>query len=116
MAMTPEKKVKQRVVNLLKELDDVYYFFPATCGYGRSGVPDIVVCYKGMFYGIECKAGSNKATALQTRELENINAAEGVAWVVNEDNVDSVLGVLKTREHDGPRRKSWQQLVLDLED
>ena len=103
MAMTPEKKVKQRVVNLLKELDDVYYFFPATGGYGRSGVPDIVVCYKGMFYGIECKAGSNKAT-------------EGVAWVVNEDNVDSVLGVLKTREHDGPRRKSWQQLVLDLED
>ena len=64
MAMTPEKKVKQRVVNLLKELDDVYYFFPATGGYGRSGVPDIVVCYKGMFYGIECKAGSNKATAL----------------------------------------------------
>ena len=57
MAMTPEKKVKQRVVNILKNMDEeVYYFFPATGGYGRSGVPDIVVCFDGMFYGIECKA------------------------------------------------------------
>ena len=116
MAMTPEKKVKQRVVNLLKQLDDVYYFFPATGGYGRSGVPDIVLCYKGMFYGIECKAGSNKPTALQLRELENINGAGGVAWVVNEDNINLVEQVLRTREHDGPRRKSWQQLVLELDD
>ena len=116
MAMTPEKKVKQRVVNILKNMDEeVYYFFPATGGYGRSGVPDIVVCFDGMFYGIECKAGKNNPTALQQRELENINGAGGVAWVVNEDNVESVEEVLRTREHDGPRRKSWQQLILDLE-
>jgi hypothetical protein len=43
MAMTPEKKVKQKVAKLLKEAG-AYYFFPATGGYGRSGVPDIVGC------------------------------------------------------------------------
>tara|TARA_R100000808_G_C2155357_1_gene167620 strand:+ start:5917 stop:6267 length:351 start_codon:yes stop_codon:yes gene_type:complete len=115
MAITPEKKVKQKVVEQLKEIPDAYYFFPATGGYGRSGVPDIIVCYNGMFYGIECKAGKNQPTALQLRELENINEAGGVAWVVNEDNVDSVKEVLETREHDGPRRKSWQQLILDFD-
>ena len=44
MAITPEKKVKQKVVEQLKEIPDAYYFFPATGGYGRSGVPDIIVC------------------------------------------------------------------------
>ena len=58
MAMTPEAKVKKVVVKQLKELG-AYYFFPATGGYGKSGVPDIVGCYKGMFFGIECKAGNN---------------------------------------------------------
>ena len=41
MAKTPEAKVKEKVVAKLKELK-AYYFFPATGGYGKSGVPDIV--------------------------------------------------------------------------
>ena len=41
MAMTPESKVKKKIVEQLKELG-CYYFFPATGGYGKSGVPDIV--------------------------------------------------------------------------
>ena len=58
MALTPEKKVKNKVVKLLKEYA-AYYFFPATYGFGRSGVPDIIVCYRGHFIGVECKAGAN---------------------------------------------------------
>jgi Holliday junction resolvase len=91
MAMTPEKKVKNQIVKQLKELgEQVYYFFPATGGYGRSGVPDIIGCYNGKFFAIECKAGKNTTTALQQRELEAIGRAGGVPWVVNESNVDNV--------------------------
>ena len=57
--MTPEAKVKKKVVDVLKK-NNAYYFFPATGGYGRSGVPDIVCCYRGIFIGIECKAGSSQ--------------------------------------------------------
>jgi Holliday junction resolvase len=89
--MTPEKKVKNQIVKQLKELgEQVYYFFPATGGYGRSGVPDIIGCYNGKFFAIECKAGKNTTTALQQRELEAIGRAGGVPWVVNESNVDNV--------------------------
>ena len=87
MAATPEKKVKEKVVKVLKEMG-AYYFYPFTGGYGRSGVPDIIGCYKGRFFGIECKAGKNKTTALQDREISLIHNAEGVAWVVNEENRD----------------------------
>ena len=51
MAMTPEGKVKQVVGRKLKQLG-AYYFFPATGGYGRSGVPDIIGCLDGMVFGI----------------------------------------------------------------
>ncbi len=89
MADTPEVKVKKKVVAILKELR-AYYFYPVTGGYGGSGVPDIVGCYHGKFFGIECKAGKGKLTALQTKNLDSIGAMGGIALVVNETNIDDV--------------------------
>jgi len=88
--MTPEGKVK---VAVKKQLDTLgcYYFFPATGGFGRSGVPDIVGCYNGRFFGIECKAGKGTTTALQDKELAKIVEAGGIAMVINENNIDDVL-------------------------
>ena len=94
MAATPEKKVKDKVVGILKA-EGAYYFFPATHGYGRSGVPDIVACLNGLFLAIECKAGTNKPTALQVREIENIRLAGGVAVVVNETNWDTLPELIR---------------------
>lgn len=84
MASTPEAKVKLSVVKLLKQYG-VYFFFPATHGYGKSGVPDIICCIKGRFLAIECKAGNNEPTALQKREILQIQQAGGMAMVVKED-------------------------------
>ena len=84
---TPEKKVKGNVVAVLKALD-AYYFFPATGGYGRSGVPDVVACLDGQFIGIECKAGSGKTTPLQERELQAIEDAGGIAILYSEPAMD----------------------------
>lgn len=95
MAQTPEKRVKVKVESILKQ-EDAYYFFPATHGYGRSGVPDIVACVDGHFLAIECKAGTNKPTALQTRELESIRRRGGVAVVVNEENWDMLPALIRS--------------------
>ena len=91
--MTPEAKVKKKAVQILKELS-AYYFYPVTGGYGRSGVPDIIVCYRGLFIGIECKAGKNKPTPLQEKNMEDIHKAGGVALVINEDNVSRLSRIL----------------------
>ena len=93
MAMTPEKKVKDKVVRILKD-EGVYYFFPATHGFGRSGVPDIICCANGRFLAIECKAGKGKTTALQERELEWIKDAGGFTFVAREDNLEELEGRL----------------------
>lgn len=94
MALTPEGKVKSKVVKILRD-EGVYYFFPATHGYGRSGVPDIICCVAGKFLAIECKAGKNKPTALQVHEMEQIRAADGVAVVVNEDNWETTRELVR---------------------
>lgn len=90
---TPEGKVKDAVTKILKE-HNAYYFFPVTGGFGRSGVPDIVACYRGWFIGIECKAGNNEPTELQKRELKRIDDMGGFALVLNEDNAHTIENVL----------------------
>jgi hypothetical protein len=97
--MTPEAKVKASVVKLLKQYE-VYYFFPATHGFGRSGVPDIICCMNGIFVAIECKAGNGKTTALQDREIKRIKENKGIAFVVNEENIYILEAYLRGEDDD----------------
>lgn len=95
MGMTPEGRVKAAVKKLLAGLG-AYHFSPPANGYGRTGVPDIVGCYRGYFFAIECKAGRGKTTALQELEIARIREAGGVAWVVNEENIEEIEKWLTT--------------------
>lgn len=92
--MTPEAKVKAKVKRVLDTFG-AYYFSPATGGYGRSGVPDIIACYNGRFIAIEVKAGDNEPTALQQRELARIKERGGVALVINETTLDELHDTLR---------------------
>ena len=105
MATTPEKKVKIKVTSILQKAG-AYFFMPATHGYGSSGTPDIVGCYSGVFFAIECKAGKNMPTALQVKNLNQIAAAGGYTAVVNEENLHEVENMLKRITHD----KNLQQV------
>jgi Holliday junction resolvase len=98
MALTPERKVKAKVVEILKEYG-AYYFFPATYGLGRAGVPDVIACYQGEFFAIECKAGKGRTTLLQERELARIKNAGGYAVVINEKNIDQLSLALRRIQH-----------------
>jgi hypothetical protein len=49
--MTPEAKVKKKVKQILDSFG-CYHFYAFTGGYGRSGVPDIIACYKGRFIAV----------------------------------------------------------------
>jgi hypothetical protein len=86
---TPESKVKKRVKEVLKNLG-AYYVMPVTSGYGNSGAPDFLVCYQGKFIGLECKAGKGRVTALQQRNLDQIDLAGGWSFVINEENVEQL--------------------------
>jgi hypothetical protein len=91
--MTPEKKVKNKVVTVLQDAG-AYHFYPVAGGYGSAGIPDVIACYMGKFIAIECKAGKGKTTALQDRNIAQIKDAGGFAIVVNEENLIDVQEIL----------------------
>jgi Holliday junction resolvase len=104
MAQTPERKVKDIVTALLKQYG-AYFFSPPSNGFGRAGIPDIIGCLHGRYIAIECKAGKNKPTALQIRELNLTAKAGGVALIIREDNINEVVLALQLikDEHDNTK-------------
>jgi len=93
--MTPEAKVKDKVKKLCKRIG-AYYAMPIGTGYGNAGVPDFLICYRGLFIGIECKAGKGKTTALQEKNLADIELSGGAALVINEGNLPHLEEYLHT--------------------
>ena len=50
--------------------------------YGTAGIPDIIACINGHFYGFEVKTENGKPTKLQEATIRKILAAGGTALVV----------------------------------
>ena len=76
--MTPEGKVKQEIKEYLDSLGtDCWYYMPVPMGYGKRGVPDFIICYKGHFLAPETKRKGGKSEPWQEREQEAIRIAGG---------------------------------------
>ena len=93
--MTPEGKVKEKVKRLLKD-NGVYYFMPKGSTYGTQGIPDIICCIRGMFIGIETKAGHNKPTAMQCEQMRRIVDNGGYTFCINEGNFNELKEWIET--------------------
>lgn len=97
--MTPESKVKKEIVAYLDSLPECWHVGYHTVGYGRRGVPDRLVCYRGRFVALEIKAPGGKATPWQERCIAEVNEAGGVAAIVS--SVDHVRNIIEL--HPGVR-------------
>ena len=84
MVVTPEGKIKLKLDKMLKSYNkDLWYFNPQSGIFGKSGIPDKILCVHGKFIGVECKADrTKKPTALQLQCMEKISQAGGVCFVV----------------------------------
>jgi len=107
MAATPESKVKKQVVRILVAYAsesgyNAYYFYPATGGYGKSGVADIITCLGGSFVAIECKAWPNKLTPLQQKNMLDVVKAKGVGISVDDRTLDKFAALLPRLGQFGP--------------
>lgn len=85
MADTPEVKVKRKIRAWL-QARGIWYCQPVTGGFGASGVPDIIACWRGRTLAIEAKAPGKRSntTEMQKRQLAEIAAAGGIALVVDD--------------------------------
>ena len=112
---TPEAKVKAKVKALLAK-HKVYYFMPATHGYGSSGVPDIVACMQGKFIGIETKANGGAPTALQMKNLMSIVDNMGMSLIIDETGIGMFAMMLETWQSNGIPPQGYIAELYDRKD
>jgi Holliday junction resolvase len=74
-----EKKLQSKVLELLKK-NGAYAI--KTIRTNKNGVPDIIGCLYGVFFGIEVKSIGNKPKALQNWNIELILSAGGKATTI----------------------------------
>ncbi len=84
--MKKEKDVKEAVKKILNKVG-AYWFMPVQTGYGVQGIPDFIVCLKGVFVAIETKFGGNTLSAHQEIQRNAIIKAFGDYYIVDETNV-----------------------------
>ena len=90
---TPEGLTK---ADIKKYLDgnrpDCYYFMPVQMGYGKRTL-DFLICWRGQFIACEAKKKGGKAQAFQRKIARDINAAGGIALIVDriEQLIDQLL-------------------------
>lgn len=75
-----EKNIENKIKSYLKS-KGAYYFKHHGNQFSQVGVPDIIVCYKGRFIGIEVKNETGKTSPLQDVNLKMINDAGGIGIV-----------------------------------
>ena len=85
--MAAEKQFENKVKAYLKEQGCwfvKYWSGNAQNGkkFTKDGVPDLLVCWKGYFLGIELKAEGGKVSELQQWNLDQIDKAGGIGIVL----------------------------------
>ena len=63
-----ESELVKRISDYLKTVPSLFFWKEHGGMYGTAGIPDLIVCYKGRFIGLECKVGKNKPTVLPPSE------------------------------------------------
>lgn len=98
--MTPEGKAKVKIRQWYKDnLPNHWRVSPRGGPFGKAGCPDDLLCWYGIFIGIEIKSDEGELSALQKLGLKQIAAAGGVAAVV--------------RGYDVPRLEAIKRAVLN---
>ncbi len=87
-----ESAIVKSILAFLKTLPGCFAWKEHGGMYGTAGIPDIIACIGGKFYGFEVKTERGKPTVLQEATLRKIQAAGGTAVVVR--SVADVKAVL----------------------
>lgn len=119
--MTKQHPVENDVKKAIKKIFDKHDWFwwaVAAGAFSTSGISDFHAIKHGVFIAVEAKSGKNTPTAAQRGFLSSIAAADGFAFVVNEERLpvlDAFLTAFeatKTRIREGHTTVSQDDEVL----
>ena len=97
--MAAEKNFENRVKKFLKEKGAWVLKYWGGAAYTKSGIPDLLVCFKSYFLGIELKAPNGKPSELQLYNLRQINKAEGISILLYPNDFEQFKQFIEQLEH-----------------
>ena len=103
-----EADVVKAIMKYLKTVPRCFFFKEHGGMYGTAGIPDIIACIDGHFFGFEVKKDVGRPTKLQEAVIKKMLAAGGTAVVVRSaDEVKVVVeGVMSESGNLDPNDKS----------
>ena len=87
-----ESDIVKKILKYLKTIDGCFAWKEHGGMYVTAGIPDIIACIHGRFYGFEVKTQTGKVTVLQSATIKKILDCGGHAHVVR--SLDEVRAVL----------------------
>lgn len=99
MAKQPETRLQQLIQRALRKAFPRSFWFKHWGGpFSPAGIPDLIGCVDGLFFGLEVKLPNDKrskTSEIQDETIADIIAAGGVALVVRSPQ-EAVQAVRKT--------------------
>lgn len=94
--MAKEKLFENKLKSFLRTSHAWYIKYWAGAQFTKEGIPDILACINGYFFGIEVKANTGKPTLIQLVNLRKIREAGGYGILLYPDNFDGFISFVKT--------------------
>ena len=91
-----EKEIENSIKTYIKEHGGLCYKIHGGDLYQENGIPDLLCCWDGLFFGIEVKDPQGKPSAMQLAQGARIKKAGGHFIIAT-----SVLDVLEYLEKEG---------------
>lgn len=108
-----ETQFKTKVEKFLEEEKCWYIKYWGGGGFTKSGIPDILACCKGHFFGIELKVHPNKPSKLQEHVLTNIDDAGGVAIVLYPEDFEEFKKLVRELKHTSTIRTAHEPFLYN---
>ena len=93
-----ESKLQTKLIYVLKKTFGEHIWFSKISDRYNRGIPDIVGCINGKFFGLELKATKGKPTLLQMYTMDKINEAGGKACIVRTvaEGLETIKSIIMT--------------------
>lgn len=88
-----EADIVKRILRYLKSIPGCFCWKEHGGMYGTAGIPDVIACINGHFYGFEVKTETGSPTKLQEATIRKIAEAGGTATIVR--SVDEVRALVE---------------------
>lgn len=120
--MAQEKNLENRIKDWMTERGSYFIKYWAGASYTKKGIPDLLCCLDGYFFGIEVKAPDGVPTLLQLVNLERIRRAGGYGILLYPKDFEQFKELVEHKSQTNPwyleniyEQKVWKAKLLEKE-